>query len=142
VTDAEKWRTLARVLAITVPVGALIGAGLGWLIGGAGASMAAGAAIGLLIAAGIIPFNVVWAVGLIPRGWREAPCLVVLVTRSLVWIGIILVSVSLPLLTIAGLSFGDLVDQQFVISIAASFVAALLFNFVAPGRSGCIQGLR
>jgi hypothetical protein len=40
-TDAEKWRTLAQVLARTVPFGMLTGIGLGWLIGGTGASMAA-----------------------------------------------------------------------------------------------------
>lgn len=130
-TDAEKWRTLARVLAVTVPIGTLIGFVLGSLIGGAGASMAAGAVIGLLVTAGIVGFNVSWAVGLIPAGWREAPFLVVLLTRSLVWLAVIVVGVSLPLLTIAGLTFTDLVDQQFVISITASFVAALLFNFVA-----------
>ncbi len=129
-TEAEKWRTLAQVLAVTVPIGTLIGFGLGWLIGGAGASMAAGAVIGLLITAGMVLFDVSWTVGLIPRGWRESPFLVVLVTRSLVWLVVIVVGVSLPLLTVAGLSFEDLVDQQFVISVAASFVAALLFNFV------------
>jgi adenylate cyclase len=131
VTDAEKWRNLAQVLAVTVPVGTLIGSGLGWLTGGVGASMAAGAAIGLLITAGIGTFNVSWSVGLIPRRWREAPFIVVLVTRSLAWLVVIVVSVSLPLLTVAGLSFADLVDPQFVISVAASFAAALLFNFVA-----------
>ncbi len=130
-TEAEKWRTLWRVLAVTVPVGTLIGFGLGWLIGGAGASMAAGAVIGLLVSAGIVAFNVSWVVGLIPIGWREAPFLVVLLTRSLVWLAVIVFGVSLPLLTIAGLSLTDLVDQQFVISIVASFVAALLVNFVA-----------
>lgn len=135
-TDAEKWRTLARVLAVTVPVGALIGSGLGWLNGGAGPSMAAGAVIGLLITAGIGTFNVSWSVGLIPRRWREAPFLVVLVTRSLVWLAIIVVAVSLPLLTVAGLSLEDLVDQQFVISVGASFAAALLFNFL-----GQVNGL-
>ena len=130
-TDAEKWRTLARVLAVTVPPGALIGTGLGWLIGGPGTSMAAGAVIGLLITAGMVTFNVSWSVGLIPRRWREAPFLVVLVTRSLVWLAVIVVAVSLPLLTVAGLSVADLVDQQFAISIGASFAAALLFNFLA-----------
>lgn len=135
-TEAEKWRTLARILAVTVPLGTLIGFGLGWLIGGAGASMAAGAVIGWLITAGMVTFNVSWAVGLIPRRWREAPFLVVLVTRSLVWLIVIVVGISLPLLTVAGLSFEDLVDQQFVISIAASFAAALLANFV-----GQVNGL-
>ena len=135
-TEAEKWRTLAQVLAVTVPVGTLIGFGLGWLNGGAGASMAAGAVIGLLITAGIVTFNVSWTVGLIPRRWRESSFLGVLVTRSLVWLAVIVVGVSLPLLTVAGLSFADLVDQQFVISVAASFVAALLLNFV-----GQVNGL-
>ena len=82
-TEAEKWRTLAQVLAVTVPLGTLIGLGLGWLIGGAGASMAAGAVIGLLVTAGFVAFDVSWTVGLIPRSWRESPFLVVLVTRSL-----------------------------------------------------------
>ena len=112
-TEAEKWRTLARILAVTVPVGTLIGLGLAWLNGGAGAPMAAGAVIGLLITAGIGTFNVSWSVGLIPRRWGEAPFLVVLLTRSLVWLVVIVVAVSLPLLTVAGLSIEDLVDQQF-----------------------------
>ena len=130
-TDAEKWRTLGKILAVTVPLGALIGSGFGCLIGGGGASTAAGALIGLLITAGMGTFNVSWSVGLISRRWREAPFLVVLVSRSLVWLAIIVVAVSLPLLTVAGLSYADLVDRQFVISIGASFAAALLFNFVA-----------
>jgi adenylate cyclase len=129
-TEAEKWRTLAQILAVTVPLGTLIGLGLGWLIGGAGESMAAGAAIGFLVSAGIVSFDVSWAVGLIPRAWREAPFLVVLVTRSLVWLAVIVVGISLPLLTVAGLSRADLVDQQFVIAVALSFFGALLFNFV------------
>jgi adenylate cyclase len=130
VTEAEKWRTLGQVLAVTVPIGTLIGLGLGWLIGGTGESMAAGAAIGFLVSTGIVSFDVSWEVGLIPRGWREAPFLVVLVTRSLVWLAVIVVGISLPLLTIAGLSFGNLVDRQFVVAVALSFFAALLFNFV------------
>jgi len=114
----------------------LIGFGLGWLIGGAGASLFAGGAIGLLVTAGMTAFNVSWAVGLIPRGWREAPFAVVLITRSLVWLAVIVGGVSLPLLTIAGLSLDELVDQQFVLSVAASFGAALLFNFL-----GQVNGL-
>ena len=69
----------------------------------------------------------------------------VLVTRSLVWLVVIVVGISLPLLTVAGLSFEDLVDQQFVISVGASFAAALLFNFLGQvtgllGR-GVLMGL-
>jgi adenylate cyclase len=136
VAEAEKWRTLGRALAVTVPPGALIGLGLSLLIGGAGASLAAGAAIGLLVTAGMVAFNVSWAIGLIPRGWRESPFLVVLVTRSLVWLLVIVLGVSLPLVMVAGLSFADVVDQQFVISVAASFIAALVVNFV-----GQVNGL-
>ncbi|HEX6286923.1 MAG TPA: adenylate/guanylate cyclase domain-containing protein [Acidimicrobiia bacterium] len=131
-TKAEKWRTLAQVLAITVPMGMLIGFGLGWLIGGdSSSSLAAGTLIGFLVAVGMVSFDVSWAVGLIPRGWREAPFLVVLVTRSFVWLAVIVIGISLPLLTVAGVSFADLVDQQFIVVVAASFFAALLFNFVA-----------
>lgn len=135
-TEAEKWRTLARALAVTGPPGALIGFGLSLLIGAAGASAAAGAVIGLSVTAGMVAFNVGWAVGLVPRGWRESPFLVVLVTRSLVWLLVIVLGVSLPLLTVAGVSFADLVDEQFVIAVAASFVATLLVNFV-----GQVNGL-
>lgn len=130
-TEAEKWRILAKVLAITVPLGILIGLALGRLIGGPGPSMAAGAVIGLVVSAGIVSFDASWALGLIPRGWREAPFLVVLVTRSLVWLAIIVVGISLPLLTIGQLSPADLFDPQFVISVVVSFFAVLLFNFVA-----------
>lgn len=129
-TEAEKWRTLAQVLAVTVPIGTVIGFGFGWLIGGVGASMAAGGLIGFLITAGMVSFDVSWIVGLIPRGWREAPFLVVLFTRSFAWLVLIFVGVSLPLLTVGGLSLADLVDRGFVISVGVSFAAALLFNFV------------
>jgi len=130
-TEAEKWRTLAQVLAVTVPTGALIGLGLGWLIGGdSGESMAAGAVIGFFVTAGIVTFDVSWTLGLIPRRWREAPFLVVLITRSLVWLAIIVVGIGLPLATVAGLSLADLVDQQFIVFVAVSFVVTLLFNFV------------
>jgi adenylate cyclase len=136
VTEAEKWRTVGRLVVVTLPPGALIGFGLGLLIGGAGSAAVAGALIGVLITAGMVTFNVSWAVGLIPGGWREAPFLVVLVTRSLVWFLVILVGVSLPLLTVGGLAVADLVDQQFVISVGATFVAALVVNFV-----GQVNGL-
>lgn len=135
-TRAEKWRTLGRAVAVAILPGALIGFGFGLLLGGAGAAAAAGAVIGLLITAGMVTFNVSWAIGLIPRGWRESPFLVVLVTRSLVWLGVIIAGVSVPLLTIAGLSLADLVDQQFLIAVAGSFVAALVINFV-----GQVNGL-
>lgn len=130
-TEAERWRILAQVLVITVPLGTLIGLGLGWLIGDSDASMAAGAVIGLLVSAGIVSFDASWALGIIPRGWRESPFLVVLVTRSLVWLAIIVIGIGLPLLTIAGLSLSELVDRQFATAVGVSLVAAFVFNFVA-----------
>jgi adenylate cyclase len=130
-TEREKWRTLAQILAVTVPLGALIGLGLGWIIGAGGASLAAGAVIGLFVTAGFVTFDASWALGLIPRGWRESPFLVVLLTRSLVWLAIIIVGLSVPLLTVGGLSTADLIDQTFRTAVVACFVAALLFNFVA-----------
>ena len=57
-TNAEKWRTLARVLVITIPPAMLLGAGIGWMIGSTGGSVAAGAVIGLLVTAGIVSFDV------------------------------------------------------------------------------------
>ena len=65
-TRAEKWRTLGRAVAVAILPGALIGFGFGLLLGGAGAAAAAGAVIGLLITAGMVTFNVSWAIGLIP----------------------------------------------------------------------------
>ena len=130
-TRSEKWRILLRVLAIVVPLASLIGVLLGWIISGTGASIVAGAVIGFLVSLGIVAFDVSWALGLIPRGWREAPFLVVILSRSLVWLTVIVVGISVPLLIIAGVSMSDLVDAQFRTSVVISFVAALLFNFVA-----------
>lgn len=127
---AEKWRILGRVLASTVPFGALIGLILGWFIGGAGAPMATGALTGVFISFGFVTFDVSWALGIIPRGWREAPFLVVLVSRSVIWLAIIVVGISVPLLTLTDLSRAELFDQTFTIVVVASFFAALLFNFV------------
>ena len=130
-TKAEKWRTLRQVLVIMVPIGTLIGLGLGLLIGGTSASsLVAGAMIGFIVTAGIVSFDVSWAIGLIPRGWREAPFLVVLVTRSLVWLAIIVIGISLPLLTVVGLTVEELVDQTFIVAVSVSFVAALVVNFI------------
>ncbi|REK12843.1 MAG: adenylate/guanylate cyclase domain-containing protein [Actinobacteria bacterium] len=129
-TKAEKWRTLARILAFTLPGGVLIGVAIGWFIGGTSASMVAGAVIGLLVSIGFVGFEVSWAIELIPRRWREAPFLVVLLTRSLVWLAVLVTGISLPLITIVRLSLSQLVDQTFVTVVVVSFVAALVGNFV------------
>ncbi len=129
--QSEQWRTLRGVVAVTAPLGALIGVVLSWFIAGpSGRSMVAGAVTGFLVTAGFVSFDAGWAMGLIPRRWREAPFLVVIVTRSLVWLAIIVFGIGLPLLTIARLPFSDVADRTFIQTVGASFVAALLFNFV------------
>lgn len=129
-TRAEKWRTLARILALTLPGGVLIGLAIGWFIGGTGASMASGAVIGFLVSMGFVGFEVSWAIELIPRRWREAPFLVVILTRSMVWLATIVVGISLPLITVAQLPLSELVDRTFVTVVVLSFVGALVGNFV------------
>ncbi len=131
-TRAEKWRTVIRVVAAMAPLGALVGLVPGYFLSdGDTRSIVAGGLIGLFVAAGMVAFSVSWAVGLISRRWQEAPFLVVLVTRSLAWLVIIVVGISVPLLTVAQVPLSDLVDPSFVISVVVSFVVALLINFVA-----------
>jgi len=144
-TRAEQWRVVTRVVAVAAPLGALVGFVLGYFLGDGGArSLAAGGLIGLLVAFGMVTFNVSWAVGLVPRRWREAPFLVVLVTRSLTWLVIIVLGITVPLLTVAQVPIDELVDPSFAASVVVSFVAALLFNFVAQvnrllGRGVLVQ---
>jgi adenylate cyclase len=145
-TRAEQWHTVLRVVAIVAPLGALIGVVPGYFLGEADAqSIVAGGLIGLLISGGVVTFDVAWAVGLIPRGWREAPFLVVLVTRSLVWLAIIVIGIALPLLTVADLPPSELVESSNAIAVAVSLALALLFNFVAQVNrllgSGVLVGL-
>ncbi len=132
VTRSEQWQIMARVLAAVTPLGALIGLIPGYFLGdGTTRSIVTGALIGFLIAAGMVAFDVGWAVGLIPRGWREAPFLVVLVTRSLAWLAIIVTTIAVPLLTIGGVAWNELVDPGLAWSVVISFVAALVINFIA-----------
>jgi adenylate cyclase len=132
VTRSEQWRIVVRVIAVAAPLGALIGMIPGYVLGdGSARSVLTGALIGLLVTVGMLVFEVGWAVGLVPRGWREAPFLVVLVTRSLAWLAIIVAAIALPLLTVGGVPWDDLVDQGFAWSVVITFLAALLFNFVA-----------
>lgn len=117
---------------VVAPLGAVIGLIPGYILGDESAgSILTGALIGLLVAAGMVVFDVGWAVGLIPRPWREAPFLVVLITRSLAWLAIIVTAIAVPLLTIGGVSWDDLADPGFAWSVAISFLAALLVNFIA-----------
>ncbi len=131
-TRAEKWRTVIRVAAAMAPLGALVGLVPGYLLSdGDTRSIVAGGLIGLLIAVGMVAFAVSWAVGLVSRRWQEAPFLAVLVTRSLAWLVIIVVGISVPLLTVAQTPLSDLVDPSVALSVVVSFVMALLINFVA-----------
>ncbi len=123
---------MVRIVAVVAPLGALIGLIPGYVLGGGTTqSLVTGALIGFLIAAGMVAFDVGWAVGLIPRWWREAPFLVVLITRSLAWLAIIVVAIAVPLLTIGGVAWSELVDPGLVWSVVISFVAALVINFIA-----------
>jgi len=130
-TQSEKWRTVTRWTATLAPFGALIGLVPGYFLGDETAgAMVAGALVGLLIAGGMVAFDTSWGVGLISRRWREAPFLVVLVTRSLSYLMIIIIGIGLPLLTVAGVSLSELVDTGFLVSVAISFVLALVMNFI------------
>ncbi len=130
-TDAEKWRTVSRVLVIAAPGGILIGLIAGYALGDGGPrSIVAGGVIGLFTATGMVTFEVSWAVGLISQRWTEAPFLVVLITRSLAWLAIIIVAIALPLLTVATVPANELFDTSMVVSVAVSFGAALIINFV------------
>lgn len=131
-TTSEQWRIVARVVAVVVPLGALIGLIPGSILGdGSARSILTGALIGALVSGCMVTFEVAWAVDLIPRGWREAPFLVVLITRSLAWLVIIVTAIAVPLLTVGGVPWDDLVDPGFAWSVAITFVAALVFNFIA-----------
>lgn len=129
-TRADKWRAVVRVVAITAPFGALVGV-VPNVLGDDGArSIAAGGLIGLLITVGMVSFEVSWAIELVPRRWREASFLVVLTTRSLLWLAIIGIGISVPLLTVNQTSLSDLIEPRLAVSVGISFAAALVINFV------------
>lgn len=131
-TRAEKWQIVIRVIPVTALLGGLIGLIPGYIIGdGSPRSLIAGGLIGLLIAAGMVTFEVSWAVGLISRRWLEAPFLVVLFTRSLAWLAIIVSAITIPLISVGQIPLAELVDTSFVASVSISFGMALLVNFVS-----------
>lgn len=131
-TTSERWRIVIRVAVVVAPLGTLIGMVLGYLLGdGSARSLVSGALIGALVSGGMVVFEVAWAVDLIPREWREAPFLVILVTRSLTWLAIIVVGIAVPLLTVGAVPWSNLADPGFAWSVVISFFAAFLFNFVA-----------
>lgn len=130
-TRSEQWRIVLKLVAMMAPGGVALGVFLGWRFGGEPATLAAGGIVGLMITSGMVGFDVAWTVGLIPRRWREARFLVVIVTRSLVWLSIIVTSISLPLLLIADVPVAELTETSNIIIFVVCLVAALLFNFIA-----------
>ncbi|MCP3977175.1 MAG: hypothetical protein GY720_22020, partial [bacterium] len=76
-TRTEKWLTVTRVVAITAPLGVMVGLVPNVLGNDGIRSIVAGGLIGLVITVGMVSFEVSWVVELIPRRWREAPFLVV-----------------------------------------------------------------
>ena len=129
-TRAEKWQTVARVVGITAPFGVAVGVVLNIFGNDGGRSIAVGGVIGLLITVGMVSFEVSWAVDLIPRQWKEAPFLVILITRSLVWLAIILIGISVPLLGFGEAELGELREPTVALSVGISFAAALVVNFI------------
>ena len=129
-TRAEKWHTVMRVVAITAPFGVLVGVVPNVLGNDDTRSIVAGGLIGLLITVGMVSFEVSWAVELIPRRWREAPFLVVLITRSLVWLAVIVIGISVPLLTVDQAEPNELTNPTVALAVGVSFAAALVINAI------------
>ena len=130
-TRSEKWRIVVVIVAISAMPGAGIGAFLGWRFGDGPASVIAGGLVGLSITAGMVAFDTSWAVGLIPRRWREGPFLVVIVSRSLVWLTIIVAAITAPLALVADVPLAELTEPTNLVIFGACLAGALLFNFVA-----------
>lgn len=129
-TRGEKWQTVIRVVAMTAPFGIVVGL-VPNLLGNEGTSaIVAGGLIGLLITIGMVAFEVSWTVELIPRGWREASFLAILISRSLVWLTIIVVGISVPLLTIGQNRLNELATPTTGIAVGIGFLAALVINFI------------
>ena len=129
-TRSDKWRTVLRMVAITAPLGALVGAFPNVVSGDGMRAVVTGGVIGLLITIGMAAFSVSWVVELVPRRWREAPFLVVLVTRSLVWLAIIALGIGLPLMVINRTPLSQLTTGRIGVLVAISFTAALILSFI------------
>jgi len=129
-TRAEKWQTVMRLVAITAPWGVLVGVAPNFFANEGIRSIVVGGLIGLLITIGMVSFEVSWVVELISRRWREAPFLVVLATRSFVWLVIIVVGISVPLLTVNQTPLNELTTATTALAVGVSFAAALVINFI------------
>jgi adenylate cyclase len=129
-TRSEQWRLVLSLALGLCPLAALIGLVPGYFLGdGNLRTMITGGFIGLLIGLGMVAFQVSWGVGLIPNRIREAPFLVVLFTVSFAWLVIIVVGLTIPLVTVGGVPFGELTDTSFLVSTLISFVVATALNF-------------
>lgn len=129
-TRPEMWRVVWRVAAKVTPLGLIFGLFLGYLLGeGDVTSVIAGGLIGGLLALELATFEASWGVGLVPRRWRDAPFLTILITRSLTWIVMIVVGIGIPLLTVAQVPVDGLISAETGWSVAATFIFSLLINF-------------
>lgn len=130
-TRSEKWHALIKIVAIVAPFGFPLGLIPGYFLSdGSLRSVLAGGMIGLLIGFGMVSFDVSWSIGLFSRKWREAPFLVVLVTRSLVYLAIIVFGITAPLVLVTEIPITDVFDASFATSVAISFLIALVINFI------------
>ena len=129
-TRSEQWRLVFVLAGGLAPVAALVGLVPGYFLGdGSVQAVLVGGLIGLLIGVGMVSFQVSWGVGLISRRIREAPFLVVLLTKSVAWLAIIFVGLSVPPVVFGGVSIGDLMAPSFLVSIGISFAVAAIINF-------------
>ena len=110
-----------------LPVGLIPGYFLG---DGSLRSTVSGGLIGLLISFGMVLFEVSWGVGLIPRRWREARFIVILITRSLAYMTIIVVGLSLPLVLVERVPARELLSVSIATSALIGFAIALVINFI------------
>jgi len=129
-TRTEQWRLVLTLSAGLAPLAALMGLIPGYFLGdGSLLAVLSGGLIGFLIGTGMGSFQVSWGVGLIARRIREAPFLAVLLTKSVAWLVIIFLGLSIPLLTIGNVPIKELAAPSFIISILISFAIAAAINF-------------
>ena len=122
-------RRIVAVLVLTLgPLSAISGTIPGYFLGDqslAGAGV--GALIGFLIGSGMVAFEVSWGVGLIGRRIREASFLRVVATKSLTWLAIIVIGLSVPMILVGGVPPSELFATTFLVSIGISFGIAMIF---------------
>ncbi len=124
-------RLALRPIANATSLAALFGLAAGYFLGGGEISgVVVGGIIGLVIGAGMSSFEIIWTMGLLGRGVREAPFLVVVLIKSTAWITILLLGISLPLILLTDQSLAEVLDRGFAISAVGGFIAAAFMNLV------------